>query len=302
MFYAFLVSLLLVQGEGKIAILMDYKGDVWTRQKNEEIWQLPYVGYGFCKGDRLKIKEDAEATLLLEGDLEWKVGPSTVPYTLVDEKIANLVEEKKVGSSPVKGVVKGLFKFFQEKFEQTQEGLMQVAGVRALETVGGKTPVILGPRNSSIMTTTPFLEWSEVDGAIGYQITIYDNEGLVFSTTLIETKLDYTGPELQKGRKYSWFVNAITERASFPSVCVSFTILKDEKIEQVSVKQREISELELSSVSKYLLLASFYEQEGLYMDAMGEYCKILVISPNNKTALLLLDQLHWQLGLSSPRG
>lgn len=300
MFYAFLVSLVLIQGEGKIAILMDYKGDVWTRQKNEEIWQLPYVGYGFCKGDRLKIKEDAEATLLLEGDLEWKVGPSII--TLEDEDIAGLVEEKKVGSSPIKGVVKGLFKFFQEKFEQTQEGLMQVAGVRALETVGGKTPVILGPRNSSIMTTTPFLEWSEVDGAIGYQITIYDNEGLVFSTTLIETKLDYTGPELLKGKKYSWFVNAITERASFPSVCVSFTILEDEKFEQVSVKQREISELELSNVSKYLLLASFYEQEGLYMDAMGEYCKILVISPDNKTALLLLDQLHWQLGLSSPRG
>lgn len=172
-----------------------------------------------------------------------------------------------------------------------------VAPDRTKEGDYGSIPVILSPRNSSLMELTPMIEWVDVGEASEYELSLSGpgsfDDLVLASDELVCRDEPLTAPNrvcsaswplawaLQPGKRYFLTVSARTGIASplRESENSALRTLDEATVEQVQADVEKIEALNLDAATTDLLLAGLYAQNALYAQAIPLYEQIVSQQP-----------------------
>jgi hypothetical protein len=162
----------------------------------------------------------------------------------------------------------------------------------------GRIPVILSPRNTSLLELTPELRWVEVDGAIEYVLSLVGMKG--FEELIVDASeltcvsdplaapnricsLPWPASEwpLELGQRYFLTVAARTGVAADlrPSEKSTLRALAGDAASEVGAAVARVQVLNLDAFTQDLWLASLYREHGLYGDAIDAYERVLGVQP-----------------------
>ncbi len=109
-----------------------------------------------------------------------------------------------------------------------------------------------------VLTDKPLLSWSSVSGATGYQVQIKAGEQIIWSQTVEDTSVFYSGEPLRPKFFYQLVVEAIDGKDSSPYQ------LQLRRTERGFLIEEEVEKIKLESVSEEvqaLLLADYYLEQ-----------------------------------------
>jgi hypothetical protein len=162
----------------------------------------------------------------------------------------------------------------------------------------GRIPVILSPRNTSLLELAPELRWVEVDGAIEYVLSLSGRKGYE-EITVDAAELDCVDHTLTKpnricslpwpatdwplegSQRYFLTIAARTGVAADlrSSETSALRTLASDAAGRVERYVAEVDALDLGTVTQGLRLASLYAEQGLYGDAIDGYERALAAQP-----------------------
>lgn len=221
------------------------------------------IGAELRRGDQLQMAANAQATVLCHDLKSGPVPPGSVAGLA---NLCNLMDEPLL--------------------------LRRQAVLTGVPLVtDSRQPYIIAPRASRVMTTTPWLRWQAVPGAISYTVSLTGEESL-WQTTVTQTVITYPGQtSLQPGITYTLQVTTNRGRSSQP---VSFSLLPVDAEAQL---QTEIASLGVTGAAKQLAMAQLYLSRGLLAEAV-EILQPLATSDGATTGIhRLLGNLYLQMGL-----
>lgn len=161
----------------------------------------------------------------------------------------------------------------------------------------GNIPVILSPRNTSLLDLQPTITWVEVSGAIEYQLSLsglssFDDMVLAAKTvTCAEESRSApsrvcstpwpTAWALESGQRYFLTVNARTGIASplRESEASALRTLTNEELEAAQAEVNEIQGLGLDVETQTMSLTNLHAKYGIYAQAIPKYEQVLVSQP-----------------------
>lgn len=189
------------------------------------------------------------------------------------------------------------------------EGSMVVEPVtREKESDYGRIPIVVSPRNTSLLELEPELRWVEVPGAIEYVLSMSGPqafEDVTLDAEELSCEADAlaaphricsaTWPasewRLDRGGRYFLTIGARTGVASAPrpSEESDIRVLAEDTAGEVQTAVTEIEALNLDVVTQDLLLAGLYAGHGLYGQATAAYERILALQPSPVVYVTLGD-------------
>jgi hypothetical protein len=161
--------------------------------------------------------------------------------------------------------------------------------MRARDNQGVRFPVI-NPVGIVMLSDRPTFRWSQLDGATGYFVEVFDDKLRQIITSPQLTDTSWTSPQsLKRGGIYSWQVTAIKGGEEFssprpPSPQAKFRIL-DETLANELVQARR------GYASSHLTLALLYTKAGLLDEAEQEFRELHKANPRSAISLSLLASL-----------
>jgi hypothetical protein len=150
---------------------------------------------------------------------------------------------------------------------------------------------VLEPTGSVSLTDRPAFRWSEMEGATGYVVEIYDDQFKLAASSPQLTNRSWTIPQpLPRGKVYSWQVKAIKDGQEItwprpPAPQAKFRILDQSKANELVRARRAYS-------SSHLTLGLLYADAGLLREAEHEFRLLLRANPNSPLARTLLRQVQ----------
>lgn len=138
------------------------------------------------------------------------------------------------------------------------------------------------PRKTRVLNNNILLKWDPVESIKSYNITIHDRFDR--EITKIETQdniatIDLDEIELEKGVYYFISLNSADNLTAI-SDTFAFSVTDELETEKIMQEEKEIRQnIDESALSK-ILLASFYEQKGLYIEAEKYYQDAVNTSPD----------------------
>jgi hypothetical protein len=150
---------------------------------------------------------------------------------------------------------------------------------------------VLEPTGSVSLTDRPAFRWSEMEGATGYVVEIYDDQFKLAASSPQLTNRSWTIPQpLPRGKVYSWQVKAIKDGQEItwprpPAPQAKFRILDQSKANELARARRAYS-------SSHLTLGLLYADAGLLRGAEHEFRLLLRANPNSPLARTLLRQVQ----------
>ena len=150
---------------------------------------------------------------------------------------------------------------------------------------------VLEPTGSVSLTDRPVFRWSEMEGATGYVVEIYDDQFKLAASSPQLTNRSWTIPQpLPRGKVYSWQVKAIKDGQEItwprpPAPQAKFRILEAGKANELARAKRAYS-------SSHLTLGLLYADAGLLREAEHEFRLLLRANPNSPLARTLLRQVQ----------
>jgi hypothetical protein len=151
--------------------------------------------------------------------------------------------------------------------------------------------LVLEPTGSVSLTDRPAFRWSEMEGATGYVVEIYDDQFKLAASSPQLTNRSWTIPQpLPRGKVYSWQVKAIKDGQEItwprpPAPQAKFRILDQSKANELVRARRAYS-------SSHLTLGLLYADAGLLREAEHEFRLLLRANPNSPLARTLLRQVQ----------
>lgn len=156
--------------------------------------------------------------------------------------------------------------------------------------------VLQKPVATGIISTTPTLRWM-AQGITEFDVEIQevceqggrlDGIGPIIVKHSKNNELDIpTSEPLKLGSIYSWRVTAQGEKYKSP---IGFFKVIDEKVLDA------VREAQIKYADSYFLLGTFYESQGLYLDAIREFEQLAALNPNDDRVRRMLDALYIKLG------
>jgi hypothetical protein len=165
----------------------------------------------------------------------------------------------------------------------------------------GHVPVLLSPRNTKLLTSTPTFRWTTVDGAKGYTIIVKSPAGEVWCGETDQTELAYPAdaPALTDGITYLLSVEAQLGAAVAPRVAteaIYLSILAPPEAEEIQALEEELKASPLGESSQRFILATLYAKRGLYHAAITTY-EALVADNEQAVYYCALGDLYVQIKL-----
>jgi hypothetical protein len=150
---------------------------------------------------------------------------------------------------------------------------------------------VLEPTGSVSLTDRPAFRWSEMEGATGYVVEVYDDQFKLAASSPQLTNRSWTIPQpLPRGKVYSWQVKAIKDGQEItsprpPAPQAKFRVLNAAKANEIARAKRAYS-------SSHLTLGLLYADAGLLKEAEHEFRLLLRANPNSSLARTLLRQVQ----------
>jgi anti-sigma factor RsiW len=154
----------------------------------------------------------------------------------------------------------------------------------------GSSFTLLGPVGTVVESDRPAFHWSELSGAAGYIVAVYDSNFREAATSPLLSATEWRPPlPLKRGGIYVWQVRALKDgdeiRIPPPdSPDAKFKILERTKAEELeSAKQ--------SHADSHLLLGLLYAKAGLLDSAEREFQVLVETNPKSQVAQNLLQSV-----------
>jgi hypothetical protein len=142
-----------------------------------------------------------------------------------------------------------------------------------------------------MLSDRPTFRWSQLDGASGYVVEVYDEKFnlAAASPQLTGNSWTLTQP-LKRGGVYSWQVKAIKDGQEFrsprpPAPQAKFRILDQAKVNELAQARREYA-------SSHLTLGLLYSEAGLLDEAEKEFRALQKSNPDSELVRRLLSQVQ----------
>jgi hypothetical protein len=150
---------------------------------------------------------------------------------------------------------------------------------------------VLEPTGSVSLTDRPAFRWSEMEGAAGYVVEVYDDQFKLAASSPQLANHSWTIPQpLPRGKIYSWQVKAMKDGQEVtsprpPAPQAKFRVLDQSKANELARAKR-------SYPSSHLTLGLLYADAGLLKEAEHEFRLLLRANPNSDLARTLLRQVQ----------
>jgi hypothetical protein len=150
---------------------------------------------------------------------------------------------------------------------------------------------VIEPVGVVILSDHPTFRWTQLDGATGYVVEVYDEWLNLLVTSLQITDHSWTAPQsLKRGAIYYWQVKAIKDGQEFkaprpPAPQAKFRILNEATADELAKARRAFA-------SSHLTLGLLYAQAGLLNEAELEFQALLKNNPDSALAHRLLRQVR----------
>ena len=148
---------------------------------------------------------------------------------------------------------------------------------------------ILEPVGSVLMTNRPAFRWSNMEGATGYVVEVYDPQFNLVVTSPQQNGNSWT-TTLSRGTVYSWQVKAIKDGQEItsprpPAPQAKFRVLDQSKANEIANAKRIYG-------TSHLTLGLLYADAGLLREAEQEFRLLRRANPNSEVVRNLLRQIQ----------
>lgn len=150
---------------------------------------------------------------------------------------------------------------------------------------------VTAPVGKVLLSDRPTFRWSQLEGASGYVVEVYDEKFNLVATSPQLINNSWTAPQtLKRGGIYSWQVKAIKDGQEFgsprpPAPQAKFRILDQAKVNELAQAQRAYA-------SSHLTLGLLYAQAGLLNEAEQEFRALQKSNPDSELVRKLLSQVQ----------
>ncbi len=153
----------------------------------------------------------------------------------------------------------------------------------------GREFAVLEPVGSVVMSNRPVFRWSNMEGATGYIVEVYDQQFKPVATSPQLLTNTWT-TTLARGSVYSWQVKAIKDGQEFtsprpPAPQAKFRVLDQRRANELANAKR-------AHGSSHLTLGLLYAEAGLLREAEQEFRLLRRANPNSDVARNLLRQVQ----------
>lgn len=148
---------------------------------------------------------------------------------------------------------------------------------------------VLEPIGNVLMTNRPAFRWSNLEGATGYVVEVYDPQFNRIATSPQQTGNSWS-TALPRGNVYSWQVKAIKEGQEItsprpPAPQAKFRVLDQNKANEIANAKRAYG-------TSHITLGLLYADAGLLREAEQEFRLLRRANPNSEVARNLLRQIQ----------
>ncbi len=281
----------------EIAVLTRVEGQV-TRLDVNGNSQPVQAFTTLAEGDRLQLAENAHVTVICFADYYFTVD--------VAGEVAVTQERCAAGTGMPTGSALRV-KPDSGRIVLIGDSLALEEQARERESDYGNIPIILSPRNTSLLDFAPAISWVAVEGALEYQLSLsglssFDDVVLDTSAVICAEELDVTGSRvcsaawpdgwaLEPGQRYFMTVSARTGIASplRESEASALRTLDEEQMKSVQAEINTIYELGLDEGTEASLLAPIYVASNLNSQAISAYAQVINLQPTPLLYLALGD-------------
>jgi len=191
--------------------------------------------------------------------------------------------------------------------EKIDSSVIVEGETRERESDYGQLPIILSPRNTSLLTLTPTLTWVDVSGALEYVLRLSGlssfDDVVIVAADLACVEDERTAPNrictvawpaawpIEPAQRYFFTVSARTGIASplRESETSALRTLTAADAAQLQATVAEIEALDLDPVTRNLLLAGHYRAYGVLEQAIVAYVQAYALQPVSEVAVALGD-------------
>lgn len=178
---------------------------------------------------------------------------------------------------------------------------------RERESDYGNIPIILSPRNTSLLDLQPTITWVEVTGALEYQLSLSGlssfDDVVLAAETVSCTEESRSAPSrvcstawpavwtLEPEQRYFLTVSARTGIAS-PLRESEVSALRTLTDREAAITQSAVADIQranLTTETQGMLLATLYAEQGLYAQAITMYEQVLTSQPTPAVYVTLGD-------------
>jgi len=150
---------------------------------------------------------------------------------------------------------------------------------------------LTSPVGDVIESIRPVLSWHALDGAVSYEVNLFDSAYRAIASSGPLTRTEWTVPfALQRGRVYSWQVTGRLRDSevispSFPAPEARFMIVE-------ASSANDLRRANAVRPRSQLLMALLYAKVGLFQKAEGELRLLRTHNPDSKLVKDLLQSLR----------
>jgi len=187
-----------------------------------------------------------------------------------------------------------------------ETGLVSMAGVRAEADAGA--PLLLSPRNTTVLEAAPTLRWRAFPGAVRYRVRLGPAAGgeswsrELAATPGAEPSLAFPddAPRLEPGVDYEWEVEAIGAQGTLRAESAVVRTLPAEAAAGVRANLARIAESaggEGTAAARFLA-GSYLAGLKLHDEAARQFVALVELAPDSPEAHEALGSLYLETGLA----
>jgi hypothetical protein len=273
---AFLLSTSLAFSQSAFKVLTNSRGDNSYKTSSTD-WSPLKTGTQLNSGDELKTTGDCYVVLLSAGGklLELKEPK--------EYKVDDLIAQVPGGGEA--GVVSKYADFVMSKMssDSKEENRKKYSSVTGATQRGFSQIKFFMASSSNVYNTEAIVRWKSQDGATAYEVSLMDWFGepiMVAETTESFYRIDFTDERLKDMEMVIVNVNVKGDEES-SSGDYAIQRVNSEDAKEYSVELETLkSSLDDNSAISNLILAEFYEQNNLLLDALTSYEVAINESPD----------------------
>ena len=159
-------------------------------------------------------------------------------------------------------------------------GRLSMAALVMRKTTRNNIPVPVSPVNTTVLTTTPLLRWSPVEGATAYHVSLFDEAGAeVFATRTKQTEQPLSAAaKLTHGRLYSWRVEALGPNGRFAEAATQFSVVTEAQSRLLSLLRPGVGD----GYGRRVLYALQLQEAGVIEDARAVWKSLADERPDDE--------------------
>ncbi|NEN94408.1 MAG: hypothetical protein F6K50_02350 [Moorea sp. SIO3I7] len=253
-----------------LVVALRPQGQVKLKRSSWPDYQPAFIGASLGAKDHLLLASNSFAKVLCQNLTEWQ--PEAGRDYIVSEGCAPTSTPK-------------LLEFDEDTLPERRNNNPDI-------------PYILRPRDTFLLNQQPLLRWHQVEGASTYQVRV-TGPGVEWNQQTSATEIVYSGKQsLQPGARYWLIVETDQGKSSKDEGVFGFTILDQEKAQEVSAAAEEIKQKQLSKPAEALALAHLYRSNDLKTEAINLLETILADGSESLRVDQLLGDIYKQVGLN----